>query len=217
MERTIKAAFDAPQPVGVPLATATTLGGQILREAISESGIFPPLTSTAGIILGPTVIDVNIPMTTVNVPVPATITLPGDVEVEYTITITGQLMVFVNPYYRYDTLGDVFVGTDPDGDPIYDTVSIDATAMTMTITGDLVVNLLTTFAPVGNMNQAALPDVPYTFNSETTYRLDQLVLIEDETNPIPFIEKVADPVLEVMLISPDTPVVWTVIKYESFG
>ncbi|MCL2663353.1 MAG: hypothetical protein FWE83_08530 [Oscillospiraceae bacterium] len=217
MERTIKAAFDvdAVQPVGESLIDAETFGRQILREAISGSGIFPAPSSTDSIILGLTrvVLDntdhdpvnhthITITMTPADNPD----TLPAGVNVVYTITITGVLDVFVNPYERRRT-ESVFTG----GIPAFQDIVHDATAMTMTITGDLEVELVTTFEPVGNLNQA-MP-VPYTFDSVTTYRLDQLVL---EENLGSFVSTKADePVLGDMLI--DSPVVWTVIRYESFS
>jgi hypothetical protein len=220
MERTIKSAFvdvDEDQDEGEQITAATTFGGQILREAIRRSGIFPA-TVVGDVIRGATVIvlDDTDPNPANRTHITVNITpddLPEDVNVTYTITITGQLFVFVNPFERHD-MQEVFV-TDPvTGDPVMDTVPIDATPMTMTIAGDLDINLLTTFIPTGSMNQEE--PVPYTFESVTTYRLEQLILIEDLDPLNPFdILKEDDPALADMLI--DSPIVWTVIRYESFS
>jgi hypothetical protein len=225
MERTIKAAFvdvDEEQDKGEPLTAATTLGGQILREAISESGIFDnslvdgvePGSRTVVIVDITTINPGDFPADAIFIdPITITMTtadLPGDVNVEeYTIIITGQLNVFVNPYERRPP-EYVFTG----GTPEYQEVIYPATPLTMTITGDLVVNLLTEFAPIGNMNQE-MP-VPYTFESETTYRLDQLILTEGPIPSILFpITKTPEPELADMLINSD--VVWTVINFVSFS
>jgi hypothetical protein len=228
MERTIKAAFvdvDEDQDEGESLIDAETLGGQILREIINESEIFPAspmdeirLGFTRVVLDNIDGIDPDdLPAGVIFIdPITIAITpddLPVDVNVEYTIIVTGELNVFVNSYQRHGMLPDVFIGVDPiTGDPIMESVPIDAEEMTMTISGVLEVNLVTTFVPVGNMRQDT-PEVPFIFESTTTYRLDQIVLTED-MDPLGKLKE-DDPELEVMLIS--SPVVWTVISYESFS
>ena len=208
MERTIKVAFDEEEVVGTLLTNSSTLGGRIIHEIIRGSTIFPA-SAADDVMIGaipPINIDIRIELEPDDTPE----TLPDGVDATYTLQIEGWLYVFINPYQRHHT-ENVFGGVDDDDNEIIFYIPVDATPMTATITGDIIVHLITEYTPVGGLNQQVL--VPYTFESVTTYRLDTVDIIE---NPVPFdVLKTAEPTLGVMRIN--SPVLWTVIRYESFG
>jgi len=204
MERTIKAAFEREETVGANLVDAQTLGGQLLSRLIADSDVFyQNALGQPAVASGAVIIDVN--ETIELAPGGTPITLPDGIDATYTMRITGQLFVFVNTFQRNETV-PVFIGVDGDGNDIYHPVEVFATPMTATVTGDFIIELLTVYNPVSGLH-----GVPLSFSSETTYRLDNLILTEGDFAE----DKKTLPELDELMLS--NQVVWTVIRYESFG
>jgi len=204
MDRTIKEALDVKEADGTFLLGAQTLGGRILREAISNVDIFPvddPVNPIKQVAPRLWLLNADDFLIDIGVDIPAA----AGIDAEYIINISVDLAVNVSSYQRYDKQ-EIYVGYDED-DAI---IEILATPMIAEITGEITVTIMTTYDPGGGLHQ----DVPFTYSTETVYRLeDSVVLVEDD---IAFdYEKTDMPTPgEMMLMN---GISWTVVRHDTFG
>ena len=210
LERTINTALAVQESPNTMLSDARTLSGRILREAIWNGNIFPA-SATDPVVPGQRLIPVdvlfNITATSMAMP-------PAVIDAVYTIHVTGNLLINIDIYQRFDN-ESFFAGYDPiTGDPIF--VDTPATPMVILVSGfmdDLIVEVITTYEPIGGIRPGM---APMTLSTSTTYRLENsIVLIEDDIyfsfNP----GKQSEPQFTDMKI--DSEIIWTVIKHDSSG
>lgn len=229
MERTLMAALNVPETNGTQLSdgsTLNTLSGKIIYNALVSSELFPdfnasplPTAPYDQITQGSNIIDsfdiMNIGVTLLAAAVTG---------VDYTITVTatretaagteiGTLTINVSPYQRY-SYKEFFAGYDTDGVTPLPPLVVEelATPLEITISGEITLMQLTTYAAPGGGIAAGGIAANLLTVIETTYKINNVTLIEGNFAD----NKVDHPLIADMTFNNPSSLTswWTVIRHE---
>jgi len=195
IDRTIRDALAVTEAPNRMLSATQTLGGQILREAISNSEMFPEDPGGREVPVEVRAVFNNTDPTDDD-PVRFRVTRPAGVDAVYTVVVSGNLRIVKEPYLRASTEGPV---------------TIPSTPMMATVTGEITVEVMTVFTPAG----AFRPLDPYTFSSFTTYSLNGSVVLEETGTAVDDGTKIDPPLFGDMILR--NAISWTVIRHETIG